>query len=178
MLPNIEEQTPPPPGRYAIWLVPEISVEQKFSRVIESLSERYGCPRFAPHTTVLGGIVEDEEILRDKAAKLAEELQPVDVTATGFAIEPYYFRSFYLKLEPSSALLLAHQKTSQIFERQAGNFAPHISLLYGAVAREEKLALGKELHNQIPAEFKLDRLYLVHTTLAVPNWKVISRHEL
>ena len=178
MLPIIEEQAAPPPGRYAIWLIPEVGVEQKFSGVIESLSERYSCPRFAPHTTLLSGIVEDEEILRDKAATLAQELQPVDVTATGFAIEPYYFRSFYLKLEPSSALLLAHQKASQAFEKKAGNFAPHISLLYGAVARNEKLALGKELHSQIPAEFKLDRLYLVHTTLAVPNWTIISRHEL
>jgi 2'-5' RNA ligase len=178
MLPITDEQTTPVPGRYAIWLIPEVSVEQRFSGVIEKLSERYGCPRFAPHTTLLSGIVDDEDALGDKTASLAQELEAVDVKATGFAMEPYYFHSFYLKLEPSSALLLAHQKASQSFEKKAGNFLPHISLLYGAVAREEKISLGSELHNQIPGAFKLDRLYLVHTTLAVPNWTVVSRYDL
>jgi len=166
------------PERYAIWLVPDAGAEQKFLSVIDGLSDRYGCPRFLPHVTLLGGLGETEQELTEKVESLARELQAIDVTATGLAMEPYYFTSLYLKLEPSAALLLAYQKATQAFTARAGNFKPHVSLLYGSIPRQEKINIGAEIHNRVPATFRLNRLYLVKVTLAVPNWKVISRHDL
>jgi len=173
-----EQQELEVPGRYALWLVPEASAEERLISVIEDLSDRYGCPRFLPHATILGGLGGTEQELIEKVDSLAGELQAIDVTATGLAMEPYYFTSFYLKLEPSAALLLSYQKATQVFTAKAGNFNPHVSLLYGSVPRQEKINIGAEIHSRVPGAFRLDRLYLVQITLAVPNWKVISRHDL
>lgn len=175
---TIEQQELEAPGRYAIWLVPDAGAEQKFLSIIDGLGDRYGCPRFLPHATLLGGLGDPEQELVEKVESLAQELRAIDVTATGLAMEPYYFTSLYLKLDPSAALLLAYQKTTQAFTARAGNFKPHVSLLYGSIPRQEKIDIGAEIHNRVPGAFRLDRLYLVQITLAVPNWKVISRHEL
>ena len=173
-----EQEEMESPGRYAVWLVPDANAEQRFANVVEDLSDRYNCPRFAPHTTLLSGLTGAESELVEKTRALASELTSVDVTATGLAMQPYYFTSFYLKLDPSAALLLAYQKATQAFLSRSGNFAPHVSLLYGSIPRTEKISLGAEIHNRVPGTFTLDRLYLVHITLAVPNWKIISRFDL
>lgn len=165
-------------GRYALWLVPQGDAEQRFASVMENLSNRHNSPRFAPHVTLLGGLIGAEADLVEKTSKLAEELEQIPVTAIGLAMEPYYFKSFYLRLDPSAALLLAHQRAAQSFSAKAGSYAPHVSLFYGSLSRDVKVALGQEIHQQIPASFSLDRLYLVHLTLAVPNWTVVSRHDL
>lgn len=172
------EQEDQDQARYALWLVPQNEAEQRFVSVIETLSSQHNCPRFAPHVTLVSGLADPEQDLIDKTENLAREMEQIPVTATGFAMEPYYFKSFYLKLDPSAALLLAYQRATQSFSTSAESYAPHVSLLYGSVARDTKIAMGNEVHQQVPASFNLDRLYLVHLSLAVPNWTIVSRHDL
>lgn len=165
-------------ARYALWLIPEADAEQRFAEIIESLSNQHHCPRFAPHVTLVNGLHDTEEKLIEKTAVLAKELEQIPVAATGLAMEPYYFRSFYLKLESSAGLLLAYQRAGQSFTTRSGNYHPHVSLLYGSVARDAKTAMGIAVHQNVPIHFSLNRLYLVHQELAVPNWTIISRHDL
>lgn len=166
-------------GHYSLWLVPGIATERQFSEAIDYLSERYSGPRFAPHVTLLSGLQGSEEELTSKTSILASELKAFDVRAKGLAMEPYYFRNFYLKLESSANFLLAYQRASKILSKSTGGeFKPHISLHYGTSSREECISMGQEIHSQLPGNTIIDRLYLVHIPLAVPNWRIISRHEM
>jgi 2'-5' RNA ligase len=166
-------------GRYSLWLVPDTADERQFAEAIDYLSERFSGPRFAPHITLLSGLHGQVEDLATKTSGLASELKSFSAKATGLAMEPYYFRDFYLKLESSADLVLAYQRTNQTFSRSTdGDFRPHISLHYGTSSREERIDMGKEIHSQLPGNITIDKLYLVHITLAVPNWRIISRHEL
>jgi len=154
-------------GHYSLWLVPYVATERQFSEAIDYLSERYSGPRFAPHVTLLSGL------------QGSDELKSFDVKAAGLAMEPYYFRNFYLKLESSANFLRAYQRASQALSKSAGGeFSPHISLHYGTASREECTNMGKEIHSQLPGSTVIDRLYLVQIPLAVPDWRIISRHDL
>lgn len=166
-------------GRYSLWLVPDAGAERQFTEAIEYLGERFPGPRFAPHVTLLSGLRGSEEDLSAKANELANELQSFKVSATGLAMEPYYFRNFYLKLESSANFLLAYQRANQTFSISAGSdFKPHVSLHYGTSTREDKNSMGAQIHSQLPVDINFDRLYLVQITLAVPNWRIIHRQEL
>lgn len=166
-------------GHYSLWLVPYVATERQFSEAIDYLSERYSGPRFAPHVTLLSGLQGSEQELIAKTNKLADELKSFDVKAAGLAMEPYYFRNFYLKLESSANFLRAYQRASQALSKSAGGeFSPHISLHYGTASREECTNMGKEIHSQLPGSTVIDRLYLVQIPLAVPDWRIISRHDL
>lgn len=166
-------------GRYSLWLVPDSAAERQFAEAIDYLSERFPGPRFAPHVTLLSSLSGQEEDLATRTGELANELNSFNVTTTGLAMEPYYFRNFYLKLESSANFLLAYQRANQAFRKKAGSdFSPHVSLHYGTSSRDEKIGMGKEIHTQLPGKLGIDRLYLVQITLAVPNWRIISRYEL
>jgi len=173
---NEEEQSG---GHYSLWLVPDSIAERQFAEAIDYLSERFPGPRFAPHVTLLSGIQGSEEDLVAKSRELSNELTSFHAKATGLAMEPYYFRNFYLRLESSASFLLAYQRASQALSKTAGgDFKPHFSLHYGTSSREECTSMGKEIHSQLPGSVMVDKLYLVHITLAVPNWRIISRHDL
>jgi len=166
-------------GHYSLWLVPENIAERQFAEAIDYLGERFPGPRFAPHVTLLSGLSGQEEDLAATTSSLANELNSFSVNATGLAMEPYYFKNFYLKLESSAKFLLAYQRANQAFKKSANsNFNPHVSLHYGTSTRDEKINMGSEIHSQIPGKLDIDKLYLVHITLAVPNWRIISRYEL
>ncbi len=166
-------------GHYSLWLVPDTIAERQFAEAIDYLSERFPGPRFAPHITLLSALSGEEEDLAAITSELANELTSFSVSATGLAMEPYYFRNFYLQLESSANFLLAYQRANQAFKKTASsNFNPHLSLHYGTSSRDERISMGEEIHTQIPGSLVIDRLYLVHITLAVPNWRIISRHEL
>lgn len=165
--------------RYSLWLVPSVSEERQFIEVIDYLGERFPGPRFAPHVTLLSSLRGQEDDLSEKATDLANNLRSFNVSATGLAMEPYYFRNFYLKLESSANFLLAYQRANQTFSRStASEFNPHISLHYGTSLREEKNNMGEQIHGQLPGNITFDKLYLVQITLAVPNWRIIRRYDL
>ena len=85
------------------WLVPAAGpVRDRLAGVIAGLAAEHGAPVFAPHVT-MAGVAEAEP---DAAARVLERVvagvPPFEVTLTGFGHEPEFFRSLYLRAEPSA----------------------------------------------------------------------------
>jgi 2'-5' RNA ligase len=161
-------------ARYAIWLVPDEDSSERFSDILERLRAEYGGPPFAPHVTLLESIIGKAETVGERMESLARALQPMPVHAVRMVMEPYYFRSFYLKLETTDALSQARDQAAQEFSvKPETAFRPHISLLYGLVPRKTKVAIGPKIHQDLPVEFTLTRLQLVRLALAVSDWKTV-----
>jgi hypothetical protein len=162
-------------NRYALWLVPEDSAGEKLSGLIGTLSERYGGPRFPPHVTLLGWVTGDDVSLSEKTGRLAGQFKELNVHTRGFAGEAYYFRCLYARLEKSSELLAAHELASTTFGAgYADGYLPHVSLAYGYLDLEEKIKLRDELNGSVPAQFNVNRLQLIHITVAIADWRVVT----
>jgi 2'-5' RNA ligase len=161
--------------RYALWLLPEASVIDTFGEAIGRLSVRYQGPRFIPHVTLLGWVTGSEQQLTQTTAQLAQQLRVLDLRGTGFDGEQYYFRCFYLKLEVSPELMQAHEQASAVFNAgHSSNYMPHLSLVYGQGSVTDKSALRQELAASLPVQFSVDRLQLVHITVSVADWRVVT----
>jgi hypothetical protein len=51
---------------------------------------------------------------------------------------------------------------------------PHLSLVYGQGSVTDKSALRQELAASLPVQFSVDRLQLVHITVSVADWRVVT----
>jgi len=165
--------------RYALWLIPDETAGTQLQSVIDQLAEHYSGPRFAPHMTLLGWVRGEEEALIEKTASLAARLAPIEVKATGFAGAPYYFRCFFAPLESSSSLRQAVGDAAHHFGSSAGmDHAPHVSLLYGQIDREEKKTIPQQIGEKVPRQFTLDRLQLIRISVSVSGWEIVTEAQL
>ena len=162
-------------NRYALWLVPEERAGGELSDLIDTLSDRYGGPRFPPHVTLLGWIIGDDISLSEKTNRLAEQFKELSVRTRGFGGDAYYFRCLYARLEKSAELLAAHDRASVAFGAgYAEGYLPHLSVAYGYLDLDEKIKVRDELNGSLPAQFGVNRLQLVHITVAIADWRVVA----
>src|SRR5690606_30965655 len=143
MPPPSEAPTPP---RYSLWLMPPAAVYDRFARLIDALSRRFGTPRFAPHITLASTGAELAGDAPARAAALAAELAPVPVRLLDVAHTDDYFRSLFVRAQRTPALLAAHRlAAARLGTEPAEDFMPHLSLLYGELPRDTKERLIEEI---------------------------------
>ena len=140
------------------WLVPAAGpVRDRLAGIIAGLAAEHGTPVFAPHVT-LADVVEAEP---DAAARVLERVvagvPPFEVTLTGFGHEPEFFRSLYLRAEPTARLTALHEAGQQAWNLQGPPYRPHLSLLYTRhVPEERKAAIAGGLGLTLPVTIRVD----------------------
>lgn len=165
--------------RYALWLLPDQVATDSFANLIDDLCNRYKGPRFAPHITLLGRATGTEKDLAKTTERLAQQLRVLTLRPQEIAREAYYFRCFYVKLEQSADLAQAHKYAADAFSVDfVSAYLPHLSLIYGHLPRKEKDELRSEIEQRIPPDFVADRLQLVHVTVSVADWHVVTTCSL
>jgi len=143
------------------WLVPAAGpVRDRLAGVIAGLAAEHGAPVFAPHVT-MAGVAEAEP---DAAARVLERVMagvaPFEVALTGFGHEPEFFRSLYLRAEPSARLTVLHEEGQRAWGLDAETgppYRPHLSLLYTRhVPEERKPAIADGLGLALPVTIRVD----------------------
>jgi len=140
------------------WLVPAAGpVREGLAGVIAGLAAEHGTPAFAPHVTMNGSV--DAE--PDAAARVLEQLvagvPPFEVTLSGPGYEPEYFRSLYLRAEPSVRLTALHQAGQRAWGIEGPPYRPHLSLLYARQLPEERRpAIADGLGLALPVTIRVD----------------------
>ena len=142
------------------WLVPAAGpVRDRLAGVIAGLAAEHGAPVFAPHVT-MAGVAEAEP---DAAARVLERVvagvPPFEVTLTGFGHEPEFFRSLYLRAEPSARLTALHEAGQRAWDstRDGPPYRPHLSLLYTRhLPEERKAAIADGLGLAPPVTIRVD----------------------
>ena len=92
------------------WLVPAAGpVRDRLAGVIARLAAEHAAPVFAPHVTMAGVVEAGRTRPRGCSERLVAGVPPFEVTLTGFGYEPEFFRSLYLRAEPSAQLTALHE---------------------------------------------------------------------
>ena len=140
------------------WLVPaEGPVRDRLAGVIARLAAEYGAPVFAPHVTINRNV--DAE--PDAAARVLERVMAgvpaFEVALPGFGYEPEYFRSLYLRAEPSVQLTALHEAGERAWGFTGPPYRPHLSLLYARdLPEERKPAIAGGLGLALPVTIRVD----------------------
>ena len=165
---------------FHLWIVPTGEVYDRLADVIADLSARHHGPAFNPHLTLLGRLEGEEASLVDRTRQFARALQPFEVRLKEPGHEAQYFRCLFLPAEPSSPLLEAHQRATQIFDTQPTSaFDPHVSLLYGMFPESLKQEIIKALPPGLPGIFPVSRLQLIRAESTNPqDWQVAATLDL
>lgn len=167
------------PQRFALWLLPANDSAARLGAIMQRLQQRWRTPVFPPHITLLSGSTADFDTLAARLPTIAASIAPQLLQVETMAMEAYYFRAFYLRLARTEEILAAHAGVAAAFACPARTgYAPHLSLLYGSIARAQKLALGEELHSELPSRLTADRLQLVRLAVAVSDWEPLDTCEL
>lgn len=158
--------------RYSLWLLPPPAVRERFGALIARLSERLGTPRFAPHLTLAGGTFASAEEPLARVAALAARRPPVLVRLGEAACTDAYFRCLFVRAERTPALDALHRAAAEALgEPPDPDFMPHLSLVYGDLARERKEAILAEIGRRFDVDFVADQLALYAPEGEPETWR-------
>jgi 2'-5' RNA ligase len=159
----------------SLWLMPEGETGTRFSALIARLAASLGTEPFAPHVTLLAGLLELEAEALERAEKLARTLGPLRLRLEGLDGQDEPFRCLFARVETTAPLRAAHAAASRAFLREPDpGFLPHLSLVYGTLSPDQKAVLVRELVAEAQGEFEARRLHAWRTEGAVAEWRELA----
>jgi len=140
------------------WLVPaEGPVRDRLAGVIARLAAEHGAPVFAPHVTINRNVDAEPDQAKRVLERVMAGVSPFDVTLSGFGYEPVFFRSLYLRAEPSAQLTALHEAGERAWGFTGPPYRPHLSLLYARdLPEERKPAIAGGLGLALPVTIRVD----------------------
>jgi len=165
---------------YHLLLEPKGEVRERLSAVITTLAAEYDGPVFVPHVTLLAAIPEaSEEELIAKTKELARTLTPFTCTLEGFGTEDSFFRALYMRVSGVAEVSGRHGQASTVFGMQAQDeYLPHLSLLYGNYAQDQKLQTIDSLQYLNGTSFEVESVNLYSTPGDTSTWKQVGSYPL
>ena len=159
----------------SLWLVPIDETREALSRLIEDLAARLGTAAFAPHVTLLAGLVRPADDVVRRAGELALALEPLSLPIRNPEGRDEAFRCLYLPVGETLKLLATHALARSAF--RVGDerpYEPHLSLVYGTLPPEQKQTLRAEVASLVPSRVEFAALEVVRTEGGVANWHTLA----
>ncbi len=164
---------------FSLWVMPEGEIGRRLTRWIETLAVRFRTERFPPHVTVLSGIEGSQADVLHRAASAAASLRPFTVHVDGVDGRDEHFRCLFVQALEAAPLVAAHAAAARAFSREPDPaYQPHLSLVYGVLEPDTKLAVAHEAGSDVDARFDARRLHVWRTDGAVPDWREVGVFEL
>ena len=162
------------------WLVPAAGAERdRLTGAIGRLAAAHGGPVFAPHVTLAGAFEASEAAVARGLEALVAGVPPFEVRLAEFGHEPAFFRSLYLRAEPSARLVALHQAGLEAWGLDAPPYRPHLSLLYSDLPEDRKPALIEGLGLDLPVTIRIDAAELwTDFRDPVADWRRAARVPL
>jgi 2'-5' RNA ligase len=162
------------------WLVPTAGpTRDQLVATIDRLAAEHDAPRFQPHVTVLVTFDAAEDEAARTLTSLVADVSPVELTFTAIGHEQTYFRSLYLRTEPSAQLQALQEAGQRAFALRRLPPAPHLSLLYSDLSEEHKRPIIHTLGVTLPLTVGFDAIELWGRDYReVRNWYHIARVPL
>jgi 2'-5' RNA ligase len=158
--------------------MPEGAEHDRLAALIGGLAVRLGTVSFAPHVTLLPGVLAPERDVLEIARALAAEVAPFPVELSGVGGAQAHFRCLYVRVRASEALRAAHACAARRFGREPDpSFDPHLSLVYGSLTAPVKAALARELAETTTC-FEARHVHAWRTDGPVGEWRRLGSFAL
>lgn len=163
------------PGHYALWLIPTGKLYAKLEQLIKELAQEFSAPLFEPHLTLLGGITGDRHKILTQCENLADFQKPFEIRLAAPGQLDDYYRSVFLHVARSPALLQANRRAQKVFDDSIdANYLPHMSLLYGNYPLKLKQSIVAGRLGGLNGSFWVDRFFLIDLSGGPQHWSQIG----
>ncbi len=161
------------------WLVPAPGPERdRLAAVIADLAARQGGPVFAPHVTLARNVEAEPDAVAGLLAEVTAGVAPFEMRLTGIGYEPVFFRSLYLRAEPSARLTALRGAAERALGLEPAP-DPHLSLLYADLDEERKPAIAAGLGLALPMTIRVDAAEVwADFRTPVAGWRRVARVPL
>jgi len=163
------------------WLVPAAGpVRDRLAGIIARLAAEHAAPVFVPHVTLAGVVEASPDVATLVLGRLVAGVPPFVVTLTGIGHEPEFFRSLYLRAEPTAILTALHEAGERAWGLDGPPYRPHLSLLYARdLPEERKPAIAGALGLALPATIRVDAAEIwADFRDDVTRWRRVARVPL
>ena len=167
------------------WLVPAAGpARDRLAGVITRLAGEHRGPVFPPHVTLAGVVESSAEAAARVLERLVAGVPAFEVALTGVGYEPEYFRTLYLRAEPTAILTALHEAGERAWDLDTSGtgppYRPHLSLLYARdLPEERKPAIADTLGLPLPVTIRVDAAEVWGDfTDDVTRWRRLARVPL
>lgn len=166
----------PPIRPHYLWLLPEAASSARFDLIIKALAMRAATAAFDPHVTLLGSMRGEPSELLERTRTLAQRLAPFEIAVEHTDHGPHYFRCVYWAARLDAILASARTEAECEFRpaRDEAPYAPHLSLVYGALDAATRHRLAVQADELRPTTFPVDRLRLVAGAPDYCDWQTLA----
>lgn len=169
----------PEAPKYTLWLMPDPDSDQALSKIISSLADKFGTPRFKPHITLASLPDMPFSDLKASAKSISARLSSFKLTVGKPVCGDPPYQRFCSELHPSGKLLKTSIITDEVLE---GSYAKrhffHISLLYGKTQCEDLYKEFNRMSAQLPLNLYVQSLALFDTSGKPDEWRSVCLFEL
>lgn len=139
---------------HSIWLTLDPASEHAVAALIASAADRFDCPVFDPHITLLGELDGPLEVSIDLVAKTFANASPTRLGVSGAKCGDTFFTSIILDTPLPKPFTDARSVlATALTPDRNGLFRPHISLAYGLEDDAIKTGYALELRKNNNFEF-------------------------
>jgi hypothetical protein len=162
------------------WLVPAAGPERDWlAAIIDRPAAELDAPRFPPHVTLLATIDSAEDLAVRTLTPVTAGVPPVELTLAAIGSEETYFRSLYLRAEPSAQLLALREAGQRAWALDPSPYLPHLSLLYSDIPEKDKQSLIDRIGVRLPLTVWFDAVELwARDPRGVRSWYRVARVAL
>ena len=163
----------------SLWLIPPDDLAAELSSIIAGLSDRFSTPHFQPHVTFISHLSGPADEMRSRTADLATRLRPFDVYLTTLGYTDDCFRALFIAVDQTPPLMEAQATARRVFKQSSDRpYQPHLSLLYGHLAKGIKEAIIAEIGRDFRRTFHVTHLYLVASEGEPAEWRHLGAFPL
>lgn len=163
---------------YSLWLEPSKDFASEFQERINELSQRNDTPTFSPHVTLIGGVTSSESEAVSATKELASLLKPFELELTKADYRDRFYQSLFVHVAETDQLLDLRKKALHLFNiSNAGEYMPHMSLLYGELSQPKKEQILERIGRDFSIPFTVKNMVLVKTDGKPDQWKRIHSAE-
>jgi len=162
---------------FGLFLVPAASQYGKYTKIINSLSKKYGTLNFDAHVTIIGTIEAEEEELVAKVKRITKGFKKMEVEILGINFTNTFYKCVFAQIKMSPQLLTLYKEleTNLQYSNKSAYF-PHMSLIYGDFSPEEKSNIAGQV--KLGNKLLLDKLIIVRDGPLPSDWTHVAEFEL
>ena len=169
-------------SEYSLWLAPDESTAayRQLEAAITNLANAHDdAPVFEPHITVVGGINDEPDLLREMMRTLGSHRAPIEVTFESVRWSTTRHQCVFLLVEPTLELFELHAFARDAVNATNDAYHPHLSLLYSDMDLKRRREVAQSIDTaSLPSRMTCRTLKLVETARSEPEWQTIASVSL
>ena len=154
---------------YCIWLTFDST---NLSKIILKLAQKYNCPVFQPHCTLIGKTDISLPKMKSAIDILISNYEPIEVHPIKISCTDNLWRSLYIELKEKQILTKWHEHISDLLSiKYDRGYLPHISLMYSSISLEEKKRISENI--QLKSAYKIQSIKIIDCDEKIDSWKTV-----